>query len=942
MESASLRSRNVNFSCNINFDINPFGEALVFGNQWKASQQFFQRIAQDDRDLVRCRDLHIGCPIDWLALTRSKHGETPPYLPYLDQNHSDLLGKAVMSMEAGIAFINGMSLVKRFQSDLEAIKSYKSTVLLMEDFILKVKHVLRCETELEIRFMEHRRNITDFILVSSLRLPKLGKVYVEICSCIECCNEATVNLSRSSNHNAMRWHSLKNRLIRQRGKLLLYVKWLIYTRIRNIGHIVTMGINDNIKHCDFFSSNEGKRFCKLIDIYNKSCIEHWKSSEIPINLVNTFVECITEFIPVQTLSKKEGHYYQVMKRSCTYPFVVDMLPVTVWGVLDSVSEGFVLEFGLQIMNVLNYATMSRHEIFTDLSSHAKLIDIGQTWKLASNIKIQPAQLPNHGSSFARVVKQIGKFTIPDNFNSEELGQICTLFMKLFDCQETVMYSFMTGLGGKTNVLQKSINNNELPDDAVSVTTVSSSRTSCSIVQNAEMKSVTWKDSWSSEVMKAITTNRMAFLSNSISHYFCALQHGGKSALHALFSLFTEQDIDLIVMQSVVSNVGKFHTMTEAVQRSLYSSAIEVIVDAALSCSDFLMSEMLGKSTVHFDKLSVWCAPRIDGICSYSCICIGSLHSLYHILEAYSQCDIIAKTVISLIEPLLSRGLYWMKSKLQYFFFIDDIPSALKMVLFDLQALTNVAINGLKLVETCHNHAEKQRSLEFATLLLTTKCLHNIDSLITNMQITSTSTMTQITEHASQISAKFLAENFPPQKLWVQKSLINAEVENKYVQEIIHNLIKPVCAVLSGLDSQSQLAGVVPVVCAIYEAFLKHIALLRIKFSVQGGLQLDYDFANIRNFITCDATELSFETRDAISSIRSVKRAMEICQLLHGMNNVYASGQSSHTQISSERSCSFPLDGSNVMDLEDEFWLTLRKCKSGRTRAWTSLLPCFSN
>lgn len=176
-------------------------------------------------------------------------------------------------------------------------------------------------------------------------------------------------------------------------------------------------------------------------------------------------------------------------------------------------------------------------------------------------------------------------------------------------------------------------------------------------------------------------------------------------------------------------------------------------------------------------------------------------------------------------------------------------------------------------------------------------------------------------------------------------MINTEEENKYAQELIEGLLKPAADAVKDMDSQSQLAAMTPITNSVFESCLTYIARYKMKFSVQGALQLSCDFSTLLNFLTSNVGCLNQEVQVSLSSLHSVKRANRVALLLQSSheytNQAYTDERfrpdenvgSSTTTLQEE-------DETPNEEHSDKFWLSLRRQHVRKSRKWSSLIPCI--
>lgn len=879
---------------------------------------------------------------EWTTFVRPKSNTMRSQMPNaldVGDGPDGLIAAATSSLNTDIA--NSVLAARRMLNEFELVKNLKNTVASMRTFIFKVKSALIAERKLKENLSEAYSQINGPDIadtsedIAMKKLPKLGKVYAELASNMKACNEATVILFQSSSKLIRKLEHLRKQCNVWRGKMLLHVKWLIQSRLENIGLLAHLYGKAHVDHSAIFQTNENARFCKLIATYNKSCVEHIKRYEMNDPIANMYIEGLADSISGHPVTAEwKGTKGNLLLDQSISP-VADLTPITIDVILKLLSKYSIEDISYHVGQIVHKSVFDESEPLPQELAPVDSLSQGYSWSLASKVEIRPMQFRNNKKSFFKVIKRVANVTLPENA-LHKCKDDCASIMNVFDSLEMVVSAFLAGLGGKTKILHN-FSENIVSDDAMSVASMSS-RASSPLSHSTEFKTVVWKDSYNNEAMKAITSNHLDHLASSLSQLFLRYDHNSCQGTSLLSCISSHSDLDLIVMQAAITNLGCLDKLSNEVHESLIVTANNVIVKAALSCSDYIVCEMLGRMTPHFDKPSLQLSQGREHLCLATSLCISALQPLLHIAEHYPKNDVVTKIAIPSIQSLLTYGHYFVTTKIQHIVSMKDVRLLLSLALSDLRILTNTAIDCLKVVEGCHNEIEKRRSHDASTLIFSTKYLHDIDSLITKMQNTSTTTMARVSKIVSEKCEEILAAHFPGQKLWLQKSSLDTEVKNRYIQEMIRNLFKQVSSVLSDMDTQFQLAGIVPVVSAAFETILRYIASHHFKFSVQGGLQLGYDLTVLRDFLSLEDNGLSDNAKNVIPSLRQVKKAFEVAEILNSTSTARMGDGNSMYQRPPSRSYSVRQD-ENVMDLDNDFWVSLRR--DGReSRKWSSFLPCL--
>nr|XP_039247703.1 uncharacterized protein LOC120325677 [Styela clava] len=919
---------------------------------------------------------------NWTSIQKKKT-DTPNYgyLPnssYTSDENTELnVNEELFSFKPII--LNSILLLQENAKELELMEAQNNCSNFMKDFISKLQSALKREKQ----FLEtydkkfnmrvnsthgagtssnSDSNVTDSDNHSGeyppasvpKKLPKLGKVYAELRSCMKSCDDTGKLWLSKTGTAALIGLRMKEKCLELQSEMLLHVRWLIEARLRNMGKFVSSHYDDESFYIsDLFCSNENKKFCKLFEVYNQSVFSYLKEcghSDVEFN--SKYGE-FTQANMHSTGNLSES-YTHSLGESSSIQRSSGIYPISVKTMLDILSEDFMIKVGPAVAYILQSCRIFQpfDTLITQSTVGYNTSSEGFLWEDASKIEVRPVQpQKSHKSSFFRVIKRVAGINVPD-INMEKTVEYCAILAKWYSKHHDVVSLFLSSIGGKTKILRRSHNfDSYLSDDTMSVAS-SDNRSTSSFVKHNETKSVVWRDAWNNDAMKVITSQYLEFLTNSLPKLHMPSLINQPLPSNSITmkesnrtTFFAINDIGILLLQAVVSNIGHLNVMPDDLHNSLMATSAEIVINSALSCSDGMLCEMLGKSTPSYDKPSIQMIASTD-VSLVSHCCVSSLQPLMYILEFYSHNDIVTQNALPRTEAILCGGFWWIKRKIQEFFSIGNIPSALRMCLCDLQELTNIGLDCLRLVESCHNYLETKRNQNSAALTIATRHLHNIDSIITNMQVTSGSCMLRLGNESKRIASKIITNNFPSQKFWIQKNTINSEMENKYVQELVNSLIKVAAEAISEMSSQLQLAGMTPVVNAVYEACLSHIAKTKVRFTVQGALQLSYDFSEILNFITADINGLSADVRSSLSSLHSVKRSLHVTELLQSTaydNAAYVDDRfRPQSKLRSSTASISDNDDNNIdnSELDDKFWLSLRKHNMRRSKSWTSFIPCM--
>nr|XP_033810766.1 coiled-coil domain-containing protein 142 isoform X2 [Geotrypetes seraphini] len=144
----------------------------------------------------------------------------------------------------------------------------------------------------------------------------------------------------------------------------------------------------------------------------------------------------------------------------------------------------------------------------------------------------------------------------------------------------------------------------------------------------------------------------------------------------------------------------------------------------------------------------------------------------------------------------------------------------------------------------------------------------------------------------KMSTDVFQQNMPLGKHWQTHFSSAEDVSNpsEYAVDAARSVIGPLLKGISPLAKEVQITVLAQVVTMFLETWMDHILHHKIKFSLQGALQLKNDFDMVRDMIQSQDSGLSVDTRQAVLSLRifhQVDNAI-ICLLQQPPNKKYMS------------------------------------------------------
>ncbi|XP_029451445.1 coiled-coil domain-containing protein 142 isoform X2 [Rhinatrema bivittatum] len=349
------------------------------------------------------------------------------------------------------------------------------------------------------------------------------------------------------------------------------------------------------------------------------------------------------------------------------------------------------------------------------------------------------------------------------------------------------------------------------------------------------------------------------------------RHNAASGLGSLSQY--REDASWAVVQMLEDTLRK-SCVPEECEAEIKNLCLRLLVQAAVTSWDRGFSSALGFGVN--DK----CAPepsQADGIVRSRTA--GLLLDLFQPLEFLLQCldspwnlgTMIEPAFLSLRLAVLSRCLttiestcFWVMTKAYQYLSSWSLNQFLLVTQADLMlfhaeieklvALVKAAFPG----DTAHS-----TSLQEAQLCL------KIHAAASNIKRFLEEVLQMFTSDCRRMSTDLFQQIMPMGKHW-RARLPSAEVVNdpsEYAVNAAHSVIGQVLKGIWPLSQDAQITVLTHVVTVFMEAWMDHILQHKIKFSLQGALQLKNDFDMVRDMIQSQDSGLSSDIRQAVLSLR---------------------------------------------------------------------------
>ncbi|XP_059821572.1 uncharacterized protein ccdc142 isoform X3 [Hypanus sabinus] len=253
-------------------------------------------------------------------------------------------------------------------------------------------------------------------------------------------------------------------------------------------------------------------------------------------------------------------------------------------------------------------------------------------------------------------------------------------------------------------------------------------------------------------------------------------------------------------------------------------------------------------------------------------------------------SILVRTLSHCITTLQTSS-HWLMTKGFQFLSSWSMNQFLLLTQGDLKILEVMTSKMLQLAETfCveENHIQGiHQSLLQAEVKSLVKELGCAAAIFSTFSVKA---LTVFSTKCRKMALEIFEQTMPVGRQWRvnYRSVVLPSKSNEYATAAVHAIFGQVLEGIHQLPEDAQIIPLTEALTAFVEAWMDHILKEKIKFSVQGALQLKQDFDAIKELICSDEQRLSMEVRQAVLSLRvfhQVDNAI-ICLLQQPTRKVY--------------------------------------------------------
>ncbi|XP_072353634.1 uncharacterized protein ccdc142 isoform X3 [Scyliorhinus torazame] len=214
--------------------------------------------------------------------------------------------------------------------------------------------------------------------------------------------------------------------------------------------------------------------------------------------------------------------------------------------------------------------------------------------------------------------------------------------------------------------------------------------------------------------------------------------------------------------------------------------------------------------------------------------------------------------------------HWLMTKGFQFLSSWSMNQFLLVIQADLKLLRVTASKMLQLAETfCFEEMSSQGIQETLLLAQVTTLVKDLCYVAAIFNTFSVKALTVFSTNCKRMAIDIFEQTMPVGRQWRinYRSVELPSKPNEYATAAVQTVIGQVLEGIQPLPEDAQTIPLTEALTAFMEAWMDHILRQKIKFSLQGALQLKQDFDIIRDLICSDERQLSSEIRQAVLSLR---------------------------------------------------------------------------
>ncbi|XP_063354577.1 coiled-coil domain-containing protein 142 isoform X2 [Pelmatolapia mariae] len=231
---------------------------------------------------------------------------------------------------------------------------------------------------------------------------------------------------------------------------------------------------------------------------------------------------------------------------------------------------------------------------------------------------------------------------------------------------------------------------------------------------------------------------------------------------------------------------------------------------------------------------------------------------------------LQRQTVSLVLASVQLPTVWVMSKAHQFLSSWSLNKFLLITQGDLTVMREsleVMVHQTKSL-VMNSHSDQQSTLHTHSQLLLQQQLGTLERARSALQTFSSVMLRTFSSDCKQRSGEIFEHTMPPAVHWKPSHRTGfPNSPSEYASLAAQTVIGQVLEGVAPLSDDARVQALSITMTAFMEAWMEHILRQKIKFSVQGALQLKQDFDSIREMIQSDQYGLSAELHQQLLSLR---------------------------------------------------------------------------
>ncbi|KAM6924022.1 glycerophosphocholine cholinephosphodiesterase ENPP6 [Xenentodon cancila] len=235
----------------------------------------------------------------------------------------------------------------------------------------------------------------------------------------------------------------------------------------------------------------------------------------------------------------------------------------------------------------------------------------------------------------------------------------------------------------------------------------------------------------------------------------------------------------------------------------------------------------------------------------------------------SSCALQRRTVALLLASVQTSSC-WLGSKALQFLSSWSLQKFLLITQGDLRVWTKslhlMVLHTKTLV--MNSGFDHQSTICSHSQHLLSQQLEALEEAVSKLQTFSALVLRTFTIHCKRMSREIFEHSMPSAVHWRPSQRTGLPISpSAYVAQAAHSVIGQVLEGVASMSDDAQVQALSITMTAFMEAWMEHILKKKIKFSLQGALQLKVDFDSVREMICSDKSGLSADLHQRLLTLR---------------------------------------------------------------------------